>query len=165
MTDANYCSNCGKELLNKNEEICPSCNVRIKDVSRLEKKYVGFGTRFAAYIIDIIIIWILGFFVGFIYGSFGNVDILGIYLITIVLFFLYFALLESSSFQATLGKRVLKIIVTNEQFGKISFGQALIRRIFIIIPILNIITAITIDYNEKMQGWHDKAAKTFVIFK
>lgn len=58
-----------------------------------------------------------------------------------------------------------KIIVVNEHFKKISLRQALIRRMVISIPPGVIGAGISIVEDEKSQGWHDKAVKTFVIFK
>lgn len=166
MTEINFCPVCGKELPDKTTEQCPSCGEKIRDTIRPDTEYVGFGTRFAAYIIDYIILFILcaciGAGMGLILGPMST--IIG-YIIGVAVIFLYFILLETSSSQATLGKRIVHIIVVNDQSGRISYGQAFIRRFIISLPIVNIISAIIIDTNDKKQGLHDKAAKTYVRFK
>ncbi|MEG3863816.1 RDD family protein [Microcoleus sp. herbarium12] len=92
--------------------------------------YAGIDKRFVASLIDGIILNIVGFIiVGRSPAELTTPDIkLGMYLILITLVsWVYYAVLESSSMQGTLGKRVVGIIVTNLQGNKISFGKATAR--------------------------------------
>jgi len=89
--------------------------------------YAGIDKRFVASLIDGIILSIVGFIiVGRSPAELTTPDIkLAMYLIlTTIISWVYYAVLESSSMQGTLGKRVVGIIVTNLQGNKISFGKA-----------------------------------------
>ncbi len=85
-------------------------------------QYAGFFTRFVAALIDGIILFVVVITVTFLFSGslFGNT-------FTVILYYAiniaYYAGLESSSKQATLGKRVMDIKVTNTEGGRISFGQ------------------------------------------
>lgn len=88
------------------------------------------------------------------------------YILFPLLWWLYFALMESSSKQATLGKMLLGIIVTDLNNNRISFGKASGRYwgklISIIILGIGFIMAGT---TSKKQALHDKMAGTLVIIK
>ena len=56
MTEINFCPVCGNELSDKTVEKCPSCGKTIRENNESKSRYVGFGTRFGAYIIDYIIL-------------------------------------------------------------------------------------------------------------
>ena len=79
--------------------------------------YAGFWRRFGAIIIDAIIVdMATGILLLVSLGAFAP-----------VLFFagwLYYSLMESSSWQATLGKMALGIAVTDNAGKRISFGRA-----------------------------------------
>jgi len=87
-------------------------------------------------------------------------------LIRTVLNWLYYALLESSAWQATLGKKALGLEVTDMQGMRISFGRAT-GRFFakIISSIILFIGFIMAGFTEKKQALHDMIAGTLVIRK
>jgi len=88
------------------------------------------------------------------------------WIFVLVLAWIYFAIMESSSQQATLGKIVLGIIVTNGEQQRISFGKASKRYIGKIISIVTLgVGFIMIARTEKKQGLHDKIAGSFVLKK
>ena len=68
--------------------------------------------------------------------------------------------------QATPGKIALNLIVTNYNFGRISFGQANIRYWgkFVSSSIL-FIGFLMVAFTEKRQALHDQLAGTLVIVK
>jgi uncharacterized RDD family membrane protein YckC len=76
---------------------------------------------------------------------------------------LYEALMTSSSWQATLGKRLLHLIVVDEQGNRISFGRATGRFFAKILSslILNI-GFIMVAFTDRKQGLHDMLAHTLV---
>jgi len=77
---------------------------------------------------------------------------------------LYYAIFESSRFQATPGKAILGLKVTNENFESIGFGQASGRFFGKILSILIIgIGYLMIGLTKKRQGLHDILAHTFVL--
>lgn len=99
-----------------------------------------------------------GFIVAFIFV------ILLIVAFSIILQWLYFALMESSKKQATLGKMALGIKVTDLQGNRISFGRATGRYFGKILSglILNI-GYIMAAFTEKKQALHDMMANCLVI--
>lgn len=162
------------------------------------REYGGFWIRFAAYLIDGIIVGIpLGIISVIIYmlfilptGAFElyteptyyNQDIsdeqallfLGSYLgataVTILLCWIvaiaYFAGLHASKWQATVGKRLLGLKVTDLQGARISFWRALGR--YLALSFLSGIFCvgfIIAAFTEKKQSLHDLIASTIVIKK
>jgi len=89
-----------------------------------------------------------------------------LYPLIIVGQWLYYALMESSSRQGTLGKMALRIIVTDLDGKRISFGKASGRYFGKIISgIILYIGFIMIAFTEKKQGLHDMLASTLVVMK
>jgi uncharacterized RDD family membrane protein YckC len=79
---------------------------------------------------------------------------------------LYYALLESSTWQGTLGKRALGLEVTDLEGRRISFGRATGRFFAKIISALILwIGFIMAGFTEKKQALHDMIAGTLVIRK
>ncbi len=79
---------------------------------------------------------------------------------------LYYALFESSSKQATLGKMALGIVVTDIDGNRISFGRANARFWSKIISGMILgIGFLMAAFTEKKQGLHDMIAGTLVIKK
>ena len=78
---------------------------------------------------------------------------------------LYFAVLESSRNQATLGKMVAGIIVTDKSMQRVTFSRATIRHFAKIVSVLLCgIGFFCILYTKKKQGFHDYIARTYVCF-
>jgi len=184
-----YCPYCGNELRFREAEICPKCGMRISEPLNasptpihpdtpltVSYSYVGFWTRFGAYLIDAVILFIItiGIFI-LLAVSFKNLDVLVtsdyvltptgiiVYGLLFVFYWAYFTVQECSSFQATLGKRAVKIKVIDNAGNRISFGQAVIRDLLKLIPIVGWICCIVIGFSEKKQGLHDMAVCTYVI--
>nr|MDF9459209.1 RDD family protein [Bacillus pumilus] len=87
-------------------------------------------------------------------------------LIGIVLTWLYYAIMEASKLQGTLGKMALGIKVTKVTGEKITFGRATGRffaKVFLS-PIL-CIGYIIAFFTEKKQALHDLIASTIVVKK
>lgn len=141
--------------------------------------YAGFWRRLAAAFIDGIILWIggtmmgiiLGFLIGLFLGIRGTdlkvikkVAGINIYILGIVINWLYYTLLESSSRQATLGKMALGIAVTDLSGNRISFGRAN-RRYWgkIVSGIILMIGFIMVGFTERKQGLHDIMAGCLVL--
>lgn len=143
----------------------------------------GFGKRFGAFLLDIIIMMIAGAIIGGIVGVF-----LGIVMVSsgatsesinsvsrivgqvlgIALNWLYYALLESSWHQATFGKRALGIMVTDSNNQRISFGRATARFFgkFLISGGLTLgIGFLFAAFGAKKQALHDMMAGTLVVNK
>jgi uncharacterized RDD family membrane protein YckC len=77
---------------------------------------------------------------------------------------LYYALFESSSKQATLGKMVCKLVVTDERGSRIGFGRATGRYFGKIISgLILCIGYMMAGWTERKQALHDTMAGTLVI--
>ena len=147
----------------------------------LTVSYAGFWKRVAAAIIDWLVMFIpafligavLGFVVGLIMGGHGasqheielTAGVLG-QIAGSIMNWLYFALMESSSKQATLGKMALGIVVTDGNGNRISFGRASGRYWGKIVSALILgIGYIMAGFTEKKQALHDMMAGCLVIDK
>lgn len=141
------------------------------------QSYAGFWIRFAAYLIDTILLSFvllpLGFVLGFVIAlgfdgqehepAFALVTLL-IRLVSVVTGWLYFAWLESSSWQATVGKKVCGLRVTDLNGQRISFGKASGRYFGKILSgIILFIGFVMIAFSDKKQGLHDQLAGTLVL--
>lgn len=98
-----------------------------------------------------------------------------------VIVILYFAIFEASKFQATPGKMVLRLYVTDNQGQRLTFGKALLRELIkqvstvldIFIPVqLTVVTGlfsladgITLISNKQRKSIHDFVAGTVVYKK
>lgn len=133
--------------------------------------YAGFWIRVAAAIIDSILMYIVFFGAAFLFAdglsSFATTGMsITLQLIFAAAGILYFAGMESSSRQATLGKMAVGIKVGNAQGGQLSFGNA-IGRYFakIVSAIILYIGFMMVGWDKKKQGLHDKLASTYVYYK
>jgi len=134
-------------------------------------QFAGFWKRFAAYFIDQIVLLIGMFVVAFVAAivvairggdpeRMGGVFELGSWIVS----WLYFALMESSYNQATLGKLALGIKVTDLNGQPIGFGRATGRYFGKILSGLALfIGFIMIGFTPKKQGLHDMIAGTLVV--
>ena len=139
--------------------------------------YGGFWIRVVAAVIDFIILRIVVSPIKLIFGGLGlagmmaglphlPLAILGGGVTFIVLLFgswLYEALMESSSYQATLGKMIFGMKVTDLYGNRISFGRATGRHFakWLSGMILGI-GFIMVGFTERKQGLHDMLAGTLV---
>ena len=84
--------------------------------------------------------------------------------ISTVITWLYYALMESSAKQATLGKMALGIVVTDLDGRRIGFGKATGRHFAKILSALILgIGFIMVAFTQRKQGLHDILAGTLVI--
>lgn len=135
--------------------------------------YAGFWKRFAAHVLDVVILMFLvlplAIVLGLALGAAGTADsgteaIGNLFGIVAVLF--YYALQESSRHQATLGKRALGIIVTDLDGRPIGFGRACGRHVASVLNYLTLyIGWIMAGLTERKQGLHDMLAGTLVVNK
>ncbi len=99
--------------------------------------------------------------IGLMGAFFGAAMVL--YLVLIVEIWLYFALMESSKFQGTVGKIAIGIIVTDMEGNRISFARAKGRYFGkILSSLIFMIGFIMAGFTEKKQALHDMLAGTLV---
>ncbi|HJZ80965.1 MAG TPA: RDD family protein [Pyrinomonadaceae bacterium] len=139
--------------------------------------YAGFWIRFAAYLIDTILLSLilvpfailLGVAIVLSGGGDENSPLLGllsilIRLVEVVAGWLYFAGLESSAWQATVGKKVCGLVVTDADGYRLSFAKATGRYFAKILSALILfIGFVMIAFSDKKQGLHDQIAGTLVV--
>ena len=151
-------------------------------------EYAGFWLRFLALLIDNVVLGLgfvliliplifltgLGAFIGEIHPEEDMNDV-GIFMligfiflattVSLLLTWLYHALLESSEWQATLGKKVLGLVVTDMAGQRVSFGRSTGRHFAKIIT--NMVPAfigyIMAGFTEKKQALHDMIAGCLVL--
>lgn len=96
-----------------------------------------------------------------VYGSLFALQLAGV-----VIFWLYFSLMESSKLQATLGKMALGIKVTDEKGNRIGFGRATGRTLGKIISyMIMYIGFLMAGFTARKQALHDFMASTLVVEK
>ena len=130
--------------------------------------YGGFWIRFVAYIIDAIVLTIVGSVLASIFGVSWETDWEHydptFNLVSLVIGWLYFALLESSERGATLGKMALGLRVVTGNGQRLSFMNATGRYFAkILSAIIFCIGFIMIAFTDKKRGLHDMIADTLVI--
>ncbi len=150
--DARFCQTCGRAM-SPMQPIPASASI----AAYVEHPYGGFWIRVLAWIIDVVIVGlvfplamlsgthVIGFGLGFVGG------------------WLYEALLTSSSLQATLGKMIMGLRVTDLQGQRIDFGRATVRHFakYLSTAILGI-GYLMVAFTERKQGLHDLIAGTLV---
>jgi uncharacterized RDD family membrane protein YckC len=145
--------------------------------------YAGFWKRFAAYLIDALLLGVVEViillpFLGLVglgvldpemEESFGFIiALVGAYafamLIILIIGWLYFALMESSTSQATVGKIVLSIKVTDVHGNRISFGRATGRYFGRFLSGLFLgLGYVMAAFTQQKQALHDIIAGTLVV--
>lgn len=141
--------------------------------------YAGFWNRFAALFIDVLVLLIPQALFGYLVGTafvnrMGYTDPIQNYIgyeiwsrgIALGIAWLYFALLESSKYQATIGKMALGLIVTDLSGNPISFGRAS-GRFFgkLLSSIIFGFGYIMAGFTSHRQALHDILAKCLVLKK
>jgi uncharacterized RDD family membrane protein YckC len=158
--------------------------------------YAGFWLRFAAALVDGVILgipfWLIMVALIFMFGGFGIMihripqgspptdprEVIALlapffmafflgWLIFMIMQWLYFAGMESSARQATFGKSVMSLRVTNNDGQRISFGHATGRFFAKIVSgmVPLAIGYIMAGFTEKKQALHDLIAGTLVLKK
>ncbi len=146
-------------------------------------QYAGFWRRFGAAVLDWLILSAVNTVIEMIFVAAGILDlnfestsdsanvnfgpaVWGVSALGFIIMVLYFAIMESSSKQGTLGKMVLGIVVTDAGGNRISFGRALGRNLAkVISDIILFIGHLMVAFTPKKQGLHDMIAGTLVVVK
>ena len=132
-------------------------------------RYGGFWNRVVATVVD-------NFVLGFTFAVVGRLTGLDLFdsdpenldfagnLLALAIAWLYEALLTSSPWGATVGKRALKLRVVTEQGERISFARAS-GRFFakILSALLLFVGFLMVAFTERKRGLHDMLAGTVVV--
>jgi uncharacterized RDD family membrane protein YckC/type II secretory pathway pseudopilin PulG len=168
---ARFCASCGSALqLASSGVTAPSRATTTSAVTT--RHYAGFWRRFAALFIDGLIVAGCSVGVAVVFGvlamigssEFTTGAVVGYYLASFVIQWLYFALSEASPHQATIGKRALEIYVADAAGQRISFGRATGR---VFAKWLNALTLgigwLMAAFTSEKRALHDYVAGTIVL--
>ena len=146
--------------------------------------YANVGNkRFAALIIDVIILSIFQSIITFVVSlaiggiasngetneetivAVASITTITTMVIIVVIYWLYYAIQESSPKQATIGKQAMGLVVTDMNGEKVSFPKASIRFLSRFLSGILLIGYIMAFFTEKKQALHDMIAGTLVLQK
>lgn len=141
-----YCKTCGAE--NKDgAKVCEKCGASLVKKNPTNGgldcvTYAGVIARVLAYLVDAIILGIVSYFIGSVLGK-GSLSII----ITIILQLVYFAVMEGSKFQASLGKILFRMRVTDGNGERLSMVKAGGR--YLVLSVFSILgDIVTLVYGE-----------------
>lgn len=173
-----FCHHCGSALPGPGAATTPSAaTAGIPAAAAPAALYAGFWLRFVAILIDSIL---FGMVIGVVVvvavivlagmiasGMDENVAIL-LYVLFVIpvylLWYVYFAFLESSSWQASLGKRVVGLYVTDVKGNRITFARAAGRAFGKMVTDMTFfIGYIMAGFTDKRQALHDIIADCLVL--
>jgi uncharacterized RDD family membrane protein YckC len=178
-----FCTQCGVALY-EGAAFCSGCGqpVAASEHQRAPQRvaYAGFWLRALAVFIDSLVLIIpsmllLGLAVGFLglelpppdapAGALPPMRIfLPMELLLVIVQWLYFALMESSSWQGTLGKRALGLGVSDLQGRRVSFGRASGRFWGKFVSGMTFMVGyVMAGFTEKKQALHDILAGCLVV--
>lgn len=162
-----YCQKCGKEIPG-DAKFCNGCGQPLEILANDGNQYGGFWIRFAAYAIDFVILLIPTLLVSFLFRATTPADNPAVelvnFIISLTIWWVYTAVLQSSYWQATLGKKLLGLKVVDYEGTRISFGRATGRYFASFLSaILLCIGLIMIAFTKKKQALHDMMAGTLVV--
>jgi uncharacterized RDD family membrane protein YckC len=158
-----FCPKCGL----KNEDAARFCQACGQELSLVPKPaasgsavgYAGFWKRAAAAIMDALIV---GAISGIVTGITAGVGVVSFFCLP----WIYEAYMLSSEKQATFGKMMMEIEVTDLNGRRISFGRATGRHFAKWVSALILgIGFIMAGFTEKKQALHDMMADTLVVNK
>lgn len=166
--------------------ICPACGLvmgradalsaspEMSLLERLSTRYASFWRRFAAYVCDLGILAVasngLGFMIGLVLPILGvTITQAGptphivVFILLLVLCWLYFAVFESSERQATPGKVLLGIRVTDEDGARLPFFFTSVRFFAKLLAGPLLVGFLMAAITERRQALHDLAAGSLVV--
>ena len=127
--------------------------------------YAGFWRRLAAYAIDYLLVFVAS---GVLAAAAQVAGLIGespqqLWLAVLAGYFLYYVLLESSPWQATVGKRTLGLQVTNLYGERVGLGRAAARFVAKALSVLTLCLGfLFIVVTRRRQALHDLVAGTLV---
>ena len=135
-------------------------------------QFGGFWIRVGAYFIDLVVLIIPILLISFLVRAVTPaademeqviVEVMDS-ILSLVVWWIYFAVLHSSKWQATVGKKAVGLKVVDENGNRISFGRATGRYFAEFISALILaIGYMMVGWTKKKQGLHDMIAGTYVI--
>lgn len=137
-------------------------------------EYAGFWMRLLAYVVDVILVYILSFVAGFVLGviflaagadSNSTVTQAVIFLVAVGIALFYYIYFPSGAWQATPGKRICGIHIIREDGKRVTGPLALGRYLAYIISALPLgIGFIMVAFTDQKRGLHDMICGTRVVY-
>lgn len=125
--------------------------------------YAGFWRRVAAYLIDSTVLTVGAVLIILPFSFNEYLAMLG-GLVAIVFFFGYFVVMHSSALQATVGKWLLRVKVTDREGNRIGIGRSLGRLLGLFVSSFTLgIGYLLAGFTERRQALHDMIAGTLVV--
>ena len=173
------CPRCGNEY-SAGENFCSSCGSGLKP-STSGYRHASLISRTVAFLIDslLLVVPLMLVFLFYISDKYGG-QLIGPGIVQIIeaesplftvgialTFFIYFSLLEGR-FQATLGKKLLRIRIVDKDFSRIGYSKAVVRnavRLIWDLPVLGFLLLILDVFLifSRHQRLGDMAAGTYVM--
>lgn len=175
-----FCANCGNTV-SEGSPFCVTCGNRVAAAHADERaagaatpaaevaRYAGFWRRVGASVIDsalmlgVLVVALLAMSA----AGMAEATVATVYSFSSWIGgWLYFALMHSSSYQATIGKRAVGIKVTGLAGERIGFARATGRYFATILSSLTLFIGFAMaGFTERRQALHDKLAGTLVVSK
>jgi uncharacterized RDD family membrane protein YckC len=160
------CPRCGLSI-GQTVLICPRCGEHIIQGTQGTSSFspnpasalpvhAGFWIRAVAFLIDLIVVHLIAAPLMLILPIYSN----------LLVWWLYSALLESSPWQATVGKRVLRLKVTDVNGVRLFFGRASARFFakFLSTSLLGI-GFLMVAWTKNKQGLHDMVSGSLLYYR
>jgi uncharacterized RDD family membrane protein YckC len=173
-SDAAFCQNCGAGLTIAPGLAPPS------EGSTVSPRYAGFWIRVPSALLDFSLLFVANRLVRmalysitpaiemdnriFGHGTFGNRHPLR-FAIALAIGWVYGAGMESSRFQASLGKMALHLKVTDEQGNRLTLARATARHFAKLLSVASLgIGYVMAGFDSRKQALHDQMAGTLVLY-
>ncbi len=176
---AAFCSACGEPARAVSGNSPDSVSESTAQASRPPAAYAGFWLRLIAYVIDCVLLGIAAGItvLGPLLQHAGipldnpwallntvNRQIIAINLLLLMASWLYWALLESSPWQATVGKKLLGLYVTDLQGKRLTFARASARFFGKIVSNFTLLIGyLMAGFTGKKQALHDTMSGSLVL--
>ncbi len=174
------CPNCFA-MIESGTIICPDCGFDLRQINQQSSSpgpesvspYASFGTRLAAFALDyfIVIAVLVPFAIPIALISYvghlsEETDLIISYTIGVIVPWLYWAAFESSKRQATLGKRVVGILVTDVNGNRLTFLRATARHFSKIVSASTLLAGFVMAaFTQRRQALHDLISGCLVLKK
>ncbi len=131
----------------------------MQEIKESEVKYAGFWIRFLAMIIDSAILAIIR-----VAAIISTQDALFSSFVLFAFHLLYFPMFHSSTWQATIGKKIMGLKLVGADYQSVSFLRCFGRELAKILSgLILLIGYMMAGWNSKKRALHDMIAKTYVI--
>ncbi|MDG5789911.1 RDD family protein [Evansella sp. AB-P1] len=128
--------------------------------------YVGFLRRFFAFFVDmLVILYPLNLFNHLVFGLGGEKDTIWFNIPILVIWSLYRIILPVTKLQGTVGKALFGLKIIDHKGNKLTLAKSTGRYLSEFLSVVLFIGYLMVAFTERKTGFHDKLAKTYVVYK